>query len=311
MSTWNPYQVVQMSAVIISEEEERNPQPYFNHTNNRNDRKYAYLSVLMAHIANTKRIKLKNPIQCSSYIADHIEWAQFHSYVELRSELEDKFMQLITKIESDEQIIELYNIMSTAIMKLGSLDNKSSFPGELEKWILLDTKDYGGKESIVDKIRQLIDLEQFLPDHDHLCYAYDANDANEFKYARISLLETRLGNNAGIQWDFAYQGSLDFRSHIAWAKFRSVEVLRQEILDKFIQIVYKLSSLESIADAYVQIYKAISEISTDNLPTNVVTDYLKLHKSILSKLNDSNHERIIKDLAKKINCDELLCNLPI
>jgi hypothetical protein len=91
-----------MAAIITSEEEERNPQPYVNHTNYRNDRRYAYLSVLMAHIANTEKIKLKNFIQRSSYIADHIAWAQFHSHMELRSELKDKFLQLITKLESDD-----------------------------------------------------------------------------------------------------------------------------------------------------------------------------------------------------------------
>jgi Domain of unknown function (DUF4185) len=307
MSTWNPYQVVQMSAVITSEEEERNPQPYVNHTNYRNDRKYAYLSVLTAHMANTKKIKLKTSIQRSSYIADHIEWAQFHSHIELRSELEDKFMQLVTKLESDEQIIELYNTIATAIIRSGT-DNNSAFRCEIEKWIL-NTADYSGKESIVDKISQLIHIEQFLHDDDHLCYAYNSDDANEFKYARISLLETQLGNNAGIQWDFAYQGSLDFRSHIAWARFRSVEVLRQEILNKFRQIIYKFSSLESIANAYVEIDKAISEISTRNLSR--VTNYSMLYKSALSLLNDNSYEHIVKDLAKKINCEGFLGTLAV
>src|SRR5919205_568395 len=249
------------------------------------DRKYAYLSVLMAHIAKTKKIKLKNSIQCSSYIADHIEWAQFHSHIELRSELEDKFIQLITKLESDEQVIELYNTIATAIISSGPYNN-SAFRCEIEKWIL-NTVDYSGKESVVDKISQLIRLEQFLHDDDHLCYAYDSDDANEFKYARVSLLETKLGNNAGIQWDFAYQGSLDFRSHIAWARFRVVEVLRQEILNKFRQIIYKFSSLESIANAYVEIDKAISEISTQNLSR--VTNYSMLYKSMPYTLNGNNH----------------------
>jgi Domain of unknown function (DUF4185) len=307
MSTWNPYQVVQMSAIITSDEEDSNPRPYFNHTNNRNDRKYAYLSVLMAHIANTKRIKLKNFIQCSSYMADHIEWAQFHSYVELRSELEDKFMQLITKLESDEQIIELYNTIAIAIIRLGE-DNDGSFRNELGKWIL-NTVDYMGKEYIIDKIVQLIHLKQFLHFDDHLCYAYDSDDANEFKYARVSLLESKLGNDVGIQWDFAYQGSLDFRSHIAWARFRSVEVLRQEILNKFRQIVYKFSSLESIANAYIEIDKAISEVSSQKL--HGVTNYSVLNKSTLYALNGHSQEYIIKDLANKINCEEFLESLPV
>jgi hypothetical protein len=122
-------------------------------------------------------------------------------------------------------------------------------------------------------------------------------------------LETKLGNNAGIQWDFAYQGVLDFRSHIAWARFRSIEVLRQEILNKFRQIIYRFSSLESIANAYVEIDKTISEISTQNLSR--VTNYSKLYKSTLSLLNDHSYEHIIKDLAKKINCEGFLGTLAV
>jgi hypothetical protein len=122
-------------------------------------------------------------------------------------------------------------------------------------------------------------------------------------------LESKLGNDVGIQWDFAYQGSLDFRSHIAWARFRSVEVLRQEILNKFRQIVYKFSSLESIANAYIEIDKAISEVSSQKL--HGVTNYSVLNKSTLYALNGHSQEYIIKDLANKINCEEFLESLPV
>ena len=71
----------------------------------------------------------------------------------------------------------------------------------------------------------------------------------------------------------------------------------QEILDKFRQIVYKSSSLEPIANAYVEINKAISEISNHNLLG--VTNYLIVYESTLSMSNSNNQEHIIKYLAKK------------
>src|SRR5215212_946568 len=94
MSTWNPYQVMQMSAIIPSEEEERDPKPYANNLHDRNDRKYAYVSVLLAHMAKITNIDLKSSLHASTYIADHIEWAQFQSSDQLRTEIKDKFLQL-------------------------------------------------------------------------------------------------------------------------------------------------------------------------------------------------------------------------
>jgi hypothetical protein len=54
LSTWNPYQVLQMSAILLSEQEEANPLPYASTVNDRNDRKYAYVSILINHLAKSK-----------------------------------------------------------------------------------------------------------------------------------------------------------------------------------------------------------------------------------------------------------------
>jgi len=56
LSTWNPYQVIQMSAIITSDEEEKNPTLYANSINDRNDRKYAHISVVLAQLAKINNI---------------------------------------------------------------------------------------------------------------------------------------------------------------------------------------------------------------------------------------------------------------
>lgn len=66
-----------MSAIILSEKEEMDPLPYAKDVFDRNDRKYAYISVLLSHLANTKKLVFKNTFDNSSFIADHIDGLNF------------------------------------------------------------------------------------------------------------------------------------------------------------------------------------------------------------------------------------------
>lgn len=72
-----------MSSIIASDEEKKNTKPYANNINDRNDRKYAYISIILAHLAKINNICFDNSIQNSKYIAEHIEWSQYHSHLEL------------------------------------------------------------------------------------------------------------------------------------------------------------------------------------------------------------------------------------
>ena len=77
------------------------PKAYAYDASAPNDRKYANLSVLMAQLAHDKGVKLllsDNPLQSSLISLDHIEWAQYHSHVELRTELKNKFQQIISQL---------------------------------------------------------------------------------------------------------------------------------------------------------------------------------------------------------------------
>lgn len=311
LSTWNPYQVIQMSAIITSEEEDKNPKPYANNMNDRNDRKYAYVSVLLAHLAKIKNISLGNSIQNSTYIADHIEWAQFHSHLELRSELKTKFLQLITNLASDRDKADAYTAVTAAIVRLGY--DYSSFNNSVNdivyvKWAL-NAVHSGHKQWLIDDINEKIDNVHFLQNNDYLCYAYSSDDSNEFKYARVSLLEAKLADNVGMKWDLPFQGLLDCNSHITWARFRSVEEMREDLAYKFNQIIYKFTSPSQIAKVYEELTKVILEL-TDNVSD--FKEYSSHYEWALSMINNNKQEIIIREISKLINNEHFLTSvLPI
>jgi Domain of unknown function (DUF4185) len=309
LSTWNPYQVIQMSAIITGEEEEKNPRPYADNMNDRNDRKYAYVSVLLAHLAKIKNISLGNSIQNSTYIGDHIEWAQFHSHLKLRSELKTKFLQLITNLVSDRDKADAYTAMTAAIVKLGydyRSFNNSVNDSVYVKWAL-NAVHSGHKEWLIDEINEKIDHEHFLQNNDYLCCAYDSDDSNEFKYARVSLLEAKLADNVGMKWDLPFQGLLDCNSHITWARFRSVEEMREDLAYKFNQIIYKFTSPNQIAKVYEEITKVILEL-TDNVSD--FREYSSHYEWALSMINNNKQEIIISEISKLINNERFLTSVP-
>jgi hypothetical protein len=184
-----------MSAIILSEKEDAEPLPYAKGVHDRNDRKYAYISVLLAHLANSKKLEFKYTFGNSSFIADHIEWSQFHSHAELREILKDKVSQFIKSLVVDSDIADAYAAINSAIVRLAydyALFNNVVNVDIYRKWALSCIHS-GQREMIIDEINKNIDSYRFLPDHDFLFYAYGPEDGNEFKYARVkSLLQTKI-----------------------------------------------------------------------------------------------------------------------
>jgi Domain of unknown function (DUF4185) len=305
MSTWNPYQVMQMSGIIPSEEEERDPQPYANDLHDRNDRKYAHVSVLLAHMAKINNIDLKNSLRASSYIADHIEWAQFHSNNQLRTEIKDKFRQLISPLSADMDKAEVYIATLVAISRL--THDYSTFRNSInekihKKWAL-NAIHTGHKDWLVSEIEQAIDHENFLRSNDQLCYAYGPYDSNEFKYARICLLISDLANNLGRREDFQIRDTVGWNSYLAWARFSSVKEMRQDLLKKIEEMIYNVTSTDPIANAYPQIVKTILEL-TDGSPykeEDYSIDYERA-QSVSSK----NKQEIILRISNLLCSDHFL-----
>ncbi|MFL6498110.1 MAG: hypothetical protein ACJ70U_05360, partial [Nitrososphaera sp.] len=312
LSTWNPYQVMQMSAIIPSAEEERDPQPYANNLYDRNDRKYAHVSILFAHMAKINNIDLKSSKGApagSSYIADHIEWAQAHSSNQLRAEIKDKFRQLISPLSADMDKAEVYTAALVAIARLTHdyITFKNSLNEEIHKRWALNAIHTGHKEWLISEIEQAVDHENFLLSDDHLCYAHNPSDSNEFKYARLSLLLTSnlANNNGGIREDIQIEGSSDdWKSSIAWARFRSVKEMRQDLLKKIQQMIYNLPTVESTARAYRDIAKAISELTDSS--SHTAQDYTRDYEWAQSVSSKNKQEEIVQRISNLVCSDHFL-----
>ena len=308
MSTWNPYQVMQMSAIIPSKEEERDPQPYANNLHERNDRKFAHVSVLFAHMAKINNIDLKNSEQTagSTYIADHLEWAQFHSYNQLRTEIKDKFQQLISPLSSDVDKAEVYIAARFAIAMLTHDYStfKNSIDKEIHKKWALNAIHTGHKEWLVSEIEQAVEHEDFLFSNDHLCYAHNPHDSNEFKYARISVLISNLANDGGeIKGESPVEEIADWNFHVAWARFRSVKEMRQALLNKISQMIYNFPSSNSISSAYRETVKTILELSQNS--SYKEEDFSKDYGWVTSPSSNSKQE-IIKRISNLLSSDDFL-----
>ncbi|MDQ3836029.1 MAG: DUF4185 domain-containing protein [Thermoproteota archaeon] len=314
MSTWNPYQVMQMSAIIPSEQEqEKAPAPYADSLHDRNDRKYAYISLLFAHLAKINNVDLeKNSGQTasSSYIADHIEWAQFHSHSQLRTEIKDKFRQLISALSCDVDKAEVYAATLVAIARL--THDYSTFRNSINeqihrKWAL-NAVHTGHKDWLISEIDQAVDHKHFLLSNDHLCYAYSSSDPNEFKYARLSVfLTSNLANdNSSMKKeDVQVEGLSDeWNFHIAWARFRSVNEMRQDLLKKIRQMIESLPAANSVARLYADSVKTVLELTDGSQHKD--EDYSRDYEWAQSVSMKNKNEEIIQRISNLLYSDQFL-----
>jgi hypothetical protein len=96
---------------------------------------------------------------------------------------------------------------------------------------------------------------------------------------------------------------VDWNSHLAWARFRSVKEMRQDLLSKIQQMIHNLPSSNSIANAFAVIVKTILEL-TDNSPYKE-EDYSKDYEWALSAPSD-NKQEVIMRISKLLDNDHFL-----
>jgi Domain of unknown function (DUF4185) len=296
LSTWNPYQVMQMSAIIPSEEEERHPKPYASKWHDRNDRKYAHVSLLLSHLAKIQSIDLKNSERSagSSYIADHIEWAQFYSHNQLRTEIKDKFKELISLLSADMNKAEVYTAASVAISRLTHEYStfRNSINEDIHKKWALNAIHTGHTDWLISEIERAIDHENFIKSDDQLCYAYGPYDSNEFKYARLSVLISNLGNNQATGGDFQMREIIEGNCCLAWAKFRSVKEMRKDLLNKIQQMICNFPTAESMARSYAEVIKTILQLTQGS--SYKEEDYSRDYEWALSTSNKKKEETVVR-----------------
>jgi hypothetical protein len=88
-----------------------------------------------------------------------------------------------------------------------------------------------------------------------------------------------------MKWDFEWEDSLDWNSHIAWATFTSVEELRPDLLNKIRQMIYEFASINSMANPYSEISRSILELTDDQHMTMIIqsTKYLRCQLQVRAR----------------------------
>ena len=221
-----------------------------------------------------------------------------------------KFSQLINNILSDDNKADIYATILLELVKLTyDYDRFANIPNYMihKKWAI-ETIHKIHSSILIEQLNEIVEKENFLPDQDYLCYAYGPDDSNDHKYGRISLLESKIGNDINILWGNPTQGSLDKNFHTAWAKFHSVDEMREEIINKFQQIINKHQCKEDIAKSYVNIIKTILELSYHN--NNNHFDYSSIYEWALSNLKDNKQESLLVMLTRYINDKKFLISVP-
>ena len=222
----------------------------------------------------------------------------------------NKFSQLISNIVSDDNKADIYATILVELVKLTyDYDRFANIPNYMihKKWAI-ETIRTRYSSILIEQLNQIVEEKDFLPDQDYLCYAYGPDDSNDHKYARISLLESTIGNDINILWGNPTQGSLDKNFHIASAKFHSVDEMREEIINKFQQIINKHQCKEDMAKSYVNIIETILELSYHN--NNNHFDYSSIYEWALSNLKDNKKESLFIMLTRYVNDKKFLISIP-
>jgi hypothetical protein len=223
----------------------------------------------------------------------------------LRTEIKGKFRRLISPLSADRDKAEVYTAARIAIASLTY--DYSTFSNSIDeqihkKWAL-NAIHTGHKEWLVSEIEQAIDHEGFLLSNDHECYAHSPYDSNEFKYARISVLISNLANNGGIKRESRVEGLADWNFNTAWARFRSVKEMRQDLLNKMSQMIYNISSANSIASVYRETVKTILELTQNS--SYKEENYSKDYEWAMSASSKGKQE-IIKQISNLLLSDLFL-----
>lgn len=298
---------MQMSAVIPASGQKLDPKAYAYDVSAPNDRKYARISLLLDDLAANTHIEWEELRKSQWTSADYIEWAQYHSYKELRSDLKDKFLQLMIRLNKLEDKVKVYSDITRDLILLGAGTSEDFIQVDCEKWAF-NTIQNGNTNLLIDKINTLIDSDDFLPNHDSWAYAYDSDAPNEFKYARVSLLIASLAKSYNLIWDVPEQGAIDRSMYVSWARLHPVEEMRKELKNKFQQMVSKINTKTDIAHVFAVLTILIIDLSSDK-PLETI-DYSTSYESALNALNEENHTFLINLINRYIDCESFLFSIP-
>lgn len=225
LSTWNPYNVMLMSAVVTPEGGPVDTSAYADDANAANDRKYARLSVLQARIADAHRMHWDNGGQAILSAPDHLAWAQVRPRHELRNELKAKFAQLLARIPETGNRADAYAQISVTAARLGADGPYDTTDYQAHNAWAVRAIAEGHFQWLSSEMDARLDRPGLFRQSDDWCNANGRDAANEQKYARVSMLLARLAAQRGVTWDWPGQGSLEPFAHLRWARLHPLHEL--------------------------------------------------------------------------------------
>jgi hypothetical protein len=163
MSTWNPYSVMQMSAVVTPDGLPFNILSLVVSSAVASHIKYARLSLIMANQAMLNQTTWGNPDQGSLDATDYIEWGSYHTLDQMRLELQSKFNQLLTRIPLDANKVSAYALLSVDEISMGG-----GLPGETANVDALHSQGQqllqsGGVTGLLNRLNQRTLQPAFFP----------------------------------------------------------------------------------------------------------------------------------------------------
>ena len=225
----------------------------------------------------------------------------------LRDELVLKFAQLFNNTAGNEDKADVYARLTQTIKvlttnppaDLGDLDDEGDFA--------LTALQGGNPQAVLDRMNVLIDSQNFLPNRDDWCYADGPDAPNDLKYSRVSFAEARLG--LGYEWTPPGRGSLVCSDHVGWARFQTVDVLREELKRKFDFLMNSVFDLdEGIARGYADLTSIIVQLGGGF--ANEGTDPEPHFQWALGRLTAGDRPAVIAAMYDRIDREGLLASTP-
>ncbi len=119
LSSWNPYQVHLMSAVIPVEGDSLVPVTRFVDRAATATLKFARLAQGLAEAGAASEIHWELPRQGSLDYPDHVEWAEYESAETLRTEVLLRFRQVLGQLSDPARLLEVYAHLAVDLVELG------------------------------------------------------------------------------------------------------------------------------------------------------------------------------------------------
>ena len=263
LSTWNPYNVMLMSAVLTADLDAVDDSAYAEDGRAANDRKYARLSVLQARIAAAHGMAWENPGQAIRSPPEHLEWAQLRPRRSLRAELKAKSAQLLDRLPETANRADAYAQLSVTAALLGADGPFDSTDYQAHNAWAVRALTAGHPEWLHSELNARLDRPGLFRQPDDWCNANDRDATNEQKYARVSTLLARMALSRNVVWDQPGHGSLDAFAHLRWARLHPLHQLLSELDAKISQVVRKSATAQAAASGYARLTLALIALGAD------------------------------------------------